>query len=116
MELKVKNWDNAEVGALDVSEAVFGADVRPDILHRARRQAFHGRGYDDLLTRLRLKQAYGRLVRRADDRGVFVMLDAALPSRLLTAFPEGVAVQRLGLAEAVALTRGFLEGAEPGAP
>jgi len=34
MELKVKNWDNAEVGALDVSEAVFGADVRPDILHR----------------------------------------------------------------------------------
>jgi large subunit ribosomal protein L4 len=34
MELKVKNWDNAEVGALEVSDAVFGADVRPDILHR----------------------------------------------------------------------------------
>src|SRR5210317_1789060 len=34
MELKVKNWDNAEVGALEVSDAVFGAEVRPDILHR----------------------------------------------------------------------------------
>ena len=34
MELKVKNWDNTEVGALQVSDAVFGADVRSDILHR----------------------------------------------------------------------------------
>jgi len=34
MELKVKNWDNAEVGALEVSDAVFGAEVRADILHR----------------------------------------------------------------------------------
>jgi large subunit ribosomal protein L4 len=34
MELKVKNWDNAEVDTLEVSDVVFGADVRPDILHR----------------------------------------------------------------------------------
>lgn len=34
MELKVKNWDNAEVGSLEVSDAVFGAEVRADILHR----------------------------------------------------------------------------------
>jgi ATP-dependent DNA helicase DinG len=81
---------------------------RPDILHRARRRLFGGRHYDDRLTRLRLKQAFGRLVRRADDRGVFVLLDAAMPSRLLGAFPEGVAVRRVGLAEAVAETRGFL--------
>ena len=38
---------------------------RPDILHRARRNAFGGRRYDDMMTRLRLKQAFGRLVRRA---------------------------------------------------
>lgn len=34
MELKVKNWDNAEVGSLEVSDTVFGAEVRADILHR----------------------------------------------------------------------------------
>jgi ATP-dependent DNA helicase DinG len=74
---------------------------RPDILHRARKARFGGRAYDDMLTRLRLKQAFGRLVRRADDRGVFVMLDPMMPSRLAGAFPEGVEVQRTGLKEAV---------------
>lgn len=81
---------------------------RPDILHRERKKHFGGRQYDEMLTRLRLKQAFGRLVRRADDHGVFVMLDRALPSRLLGAFPEGVPVKRLGLKEAIAGTRAFL--------
>jgi ATP-dependent DNA helicase DinG len=81
---------------------------RPDIAHRARRTAFGGRAYDDSIARLRLRQAFGRLVRRADDHGVFVLLDSGLPSRLTGAFPEGVAVQRVGLAEAVAATRVFL--------
>ena len=81
---------------------------RPDILHRARKKSF-GAGYDDMIARLRLKQAYGRLLRRADDRGVFVMLDAMLPTRLTTAFPPGVEVQRLGLAEAIQQTREFLK-------
>ena len=80
---------------------------RPDIMHRARKQAF-GKGYDDMIARLRLKQAYGRLLRRADDKGVFVMLDAMLPTRLTTAFPDGVEVQRVGLAEAIRETRDFL--------
>ena len=40
---------------------------RPDILHKARKAAFGGTRYDDMLTRLRLKQAFGRLVRRASD-------------------------------------------------
>jgi ATP-dependent DNA helicase DinG len=81
---------------------------RPDILHRARRAAFGGRRYDDMIARLRLKQAFGRLVRRADDRGVFVLLDPMMPSRLAGAFPDGVAVHRVGLAEAVGITRDFL--------
>jgi len=81
---------------------------RPTILHRVRRDAFGGREYDDMLTRLRLKQAYGRLVRQADDSGVFVMLDGATPSRLLTAFPPDVPVARVGLKEAIAATRAFL--------
>jgi len=75
---------------------------RPDILHKARRDAFGGPAWDDLITRLRLRQAFGRLVRRADDHGVFVMLDRALPSRLLSAFPESVQPERLGLSDAIA--------------
>ncbi len=82
---------------------------RPDIRHKARREIFGGRAYDDMMTRLKLKQAYGRLVRRADDRGVFVLLDPMMPSRLLTAFPDGVPVRRCGLAEAVVETRSFLD-------
>ncbi len=81
---------------------------RPDILHRSRREIFGARAYDELLTRLKLRQAFGRLIRRSSDRGVFVMLDRALPTRLLCAFPEEAEVRRLGLAEAVAETRSFV--------
>jgi ATP-dependent DNA helicase DinG len=81
---------------------------RPDILHKARRAAFGGARYDDMLTRLRLKQAFGRLVRRADDSGVFVLLDPMMPSRLAGAFPDGVTMERVGLKEAVERTAAFL--------
>ncbi len=74
---------------------------RPTLLHRARRAAFGGRHYDEMLTRLKLAQAYGRLVRRADDKGLFIMLDGQTPTRLLDAMPPGVEVARVGLAEAV---------------
>lgn len=83
---------------------------RPDILHRARRDAFGRRRYEDMIARLRLKQAFGRLVRKADDSGVFILLDPMMPSRLCGAFPEGVTVERVGLREAVAVTRDFLAG------
>ncbi|WP_207455198.1 ATP-dependent DNA helicase [Azospirillum sp. SYSU D00513] len=83
---------------------------RPDILHRARRDAFGRRRYEDMIARLRLKQAFGRLVRRADDTGVFVLLDPMMPSRLFGAFPEGVEVKRVGLKEAVETTGEFLRG------
>ena len=80
---------------------------RPDILHRTRRARFGGKGYDDMIARLRLKQAYGRLIRRADDRGIFILLDPMMPSRLAGAFPEGVEVERMGLAQAVDLAQSF---------
>ncbi|MBU0799412.1 MAG: ATP-dependent DNA helicase, partial [Alphaproteobacteria bacterium] len=81
---------------------------RPTILHKARREAFGKQRYDELITRLKLRQAFGRLVRRADDRGVFVMLDSRLPSRLHGAFPEGVIIEKIGLAEVIEKTRQFL--------
>ena len=81
---------------------------RPDILHRARKPLFGGAEYADRIARLRLRQAYGRLIRRADDRGVFVVLDRAVPSRLLSAFPEGVPIARTPLAYAAEATTRFL--------
>jgi ATP-dependent DNA helicase DinG len=74
---------------------------RPTILHKARRSAFGGREYDEALTRLKIKQAFGRLIRNKEDRGIFVMLDVGMPTRLCGAFPEDVEIKRVGLAEAV---------------
>jgi ATP-dependent DNA helicase DinG len=87
---------------------------RPDILHRERRVHLSNgdpKGYDDRIARLRLRQAFGRLIRRSTDRGVFVLLDRQTPTRLLSAFPAGVQVRRLGLAEVVKQTRAFLNSA-----
>ncbi|MCE2566008.1 ATP-dependent DNA helicase [Komagataeibacter sp. FNDCF1] len=84
---------------------------RPDILHRERRIHLSGGEpgrYDDRIARLRLRQAFGRLIRSRQDRGVFVLLDRRTPSRLLSAFPAGVTVRRLGLGAAAGEIRAFL--------
>jgi ATP-dependent DNA helicase DinG len=84
---------------------------RPDILHRTRRTHLSGgapKEYDDAIVRLRLRQAFGRLIRRADDKGVFVMLDRQTPSRLFGAFPPAAPLIRSGLAEAVTGIHNFL--------
>lgn len=84
---------------------------RPTILHKARRTYF-GQGYDDRVTRFRLKQAYGRLIRHEQDKGIFVMLDSRLPSRLTAAFPQNVPIERVGLADAVNIIKNFLPADE----
>jgi len=86
---------------------------RPDLLHKARRGRFGGKGYDDAIARARIAQAFGRLIRRADDRGVFVMLDAAAPTRLFSSLPEGVRLERMGLVEALEATAAHLGPAAP---
>lgn len=80
---------------------------KPSVLHGARRLAANSSGgggsaYDDRIVRARLAQAFGRLIRRADDSGAFVLLSAAMPSRLLSAFPPGTPVSRISLDEAIA--------------
>ena len=75
---------------------------RPTVLHGARRLAGGGSPYDDRVVRARLAQAFGRLIRRQRDRGVFVILSAAMPSRLLSAFPSGVPIRRVPLEAAIA--------------
>ena len=82
---------------------------RNDILFSARAD-WQGRdNWTERQTRLKLRQAFGRLVRRQTDRGVFVMLDSRLPTRLTTAFPPDAVIERIGLAEAIAKTRAFLK-------
>ena len=84
---------------------------RPTVLHGARRAAGGGSAFDDRVVRARLAQAFGRLIRRADDQGTFVLLSAAVPSRLLDAFPPGVPVRRVTLDEAVARVASRLSSA-----
>ncbi|MBU6269345.1 MAG: ATP-dependent DNA helicase [Sphingomonadales bacterium] len=76
---------------------------KPSILHRARRLAHPGGGqaHDDRVISARLAQAFGRLIRSRDDHGHFVVLSAAFPSRLLTAFPPGTPILRVTLDEAL---------------
>jgi ATP-dependent DNA helicase DinG len=88
---------------------------RPTVLHAARRAVGGGSAYDDEVVRARLAQAFGRLIRRADDAGRFVLLSAATPSRLLDAFPPGVPVRRVTLDEAVAQIAIGLPGYATGA-
>jgi ATP-dependent DNA helicase DinG len=74
---------------------------KPSILHRARKAAGGGSAHDDRIIRHRLAQAFGRLIRSREDHGHFVVLSAAFPSRLLTAFPPGTPIRRVTLDEAL---------------
>ncbi len=86
---------------------------RPTVLHAARRMAGGGSAYDDRVVRARLAQAFGRLIRRQGDCGVFVILSAAMPSRLLSAFPAAVPVRRIPLDQAIARVEQRLTAAAP---
>lgn len=93
---------------------------KPSILHRARRAAAGGgreerQAYDDAIVRARLAQAFGRLIRTREDSGAFVVLSAACPSRLLSAFPDGTPVTRTTLDDALQmLERGVSSPAPAG--
>ena len=80
---------------------------QPTILERARRREFGGNAYQDMIVRLRLRQAFGRLIRKASDRGVFVILDPRLATRFTSAFPPGMAIQRMGLVDAIETIASF---------
>ncbi len=79
----------------------------PTILETARKEAFGPKTYPDMVVRLRLRQAFGRLIRSENDRGCFVILDPRLASRFSTAFPEGVKIERMGLVDAIAAVASF---------
>lgn len=86
---------------------------KPSILHRARRLAGGGSAHDDRIIRARLAQAFGRLIRSAGDKGHFVVLSSAFPSRLLSAFPAGTPIRRVTLDAALQSVAGGVSGTEP---
>ncbi len=81
---------------------------RPDILTTTRRTYF-GAAYYERLVRFRLKQAFGRLIRHKGDRGVFVLLDSAFPSKMKDAFPENIRIIRAPFAQIQKDVKEFLQ-------
>jgi len=116
----------------ELAERTYVEPIRPAVVEEIlRRERERGKPIDSLLPTLggqtalncavavaddgvlerydvRLIGADRETIRRAEDRGVFVLLDNRMPSRLLGAFPEDVEVQRVGLREAIEQTRMFL--------
>lgn len=81
---------------------------RPDILHKARSKELGIARYNDVIVRLRFAQAFGRLIRRADDKGAFVVLGAATPTRSLAGLPPGATIERLTLSDACDAVAAFV--------
>ncbi len=79
----------------------------PNILFKARSQKFGSKSWSDRQTRMKLRQAFGRLIRQETDKGIFIMLDNKLPKQLTSAFPKGTPIIRCGLAEAIKETQKF---------
>ncbi|QCE33685.1 ATP-dependent DNA helicase [Acetobacteraceae bacterium] len=85
---------------------------RSDILHRERKKQVYIHEkikLEEEEAALRLRQAFGRLIRNSEDKGVFVLLDRRTPSRLLKALPEEIEVEKIPLQEALEKIKIFLE-------
>ena len=80
---------------------------RPNMLFKARSQKFGRETWTNQQTRMKLRQAFGRLIRHETDKGIFIILDNRLPTKLTTAFPKETPIIRCGLAEAIKETQKF---------
>ncbi|QCE35588.1 ATP-dependent DNA helicase [Acetobacteraceae bacterium] len=84
---------------------------RSDILHRERKQDVKQKEsirLEDEEAALRLRQAFGRLIRNLKDKGVFVILDRRTPSRILKALPKEIQIEKLSLSEVTEHIKAFL--------
>ncbi|MCL2566621.1 MAG: ATP-dependent DNA helicase [Alphaproteobacteria bacterium] len=71
---------------------------KPDILLKNRVE-FLGKDYVNKTIRLKLRQAFGRIIRCDEDRGIFVLLQNAVPSEFLKAFPQNIEVKKIPIEE-----------------
>jgi ATP-dependent DNA helicase DinG len=79
---------------------------KPDILLKHRVISMGGK-YADELVKYKLRQAFGRLIRKKDDRGIFIILANSFPSKFLDSFPVGVEVLKLNLNDALEKIKEF---------
>ncbi|NJN36410.1 MAG: hypothetical protein HC794_04310 [Nitrospiraceae bacterium] len=103
-------WEGVDIPGEDLSALVivrlpFAVPNEPIFAARADQydDSFKQYAIPDAI--LRFRQGFGRLIRRADDRGQFVILSSAVPSRFLSAFPADTPILRLPLDQAVARVR-----------
>jgi ATP-dependent DNA helicase DinG len=81
---------------------------KPDILLKARVN-FLGSHYIDQTIRLKLRQAFGRIIRKEEDRGIFILLQSAVPSELLKAFPNDIEIKKSSLENAIIDIKTFFD-------
>lgn len=75
--------------------------VKPDILFNLRRKYFKDDNLYNNLTSTRIKQAFGRLIRKKDDKGILVLLNRQVPDKLLTYFHnKNISIEKLFLEDA----------------
>lgn len=79
---------------------------RPEILATQRKKHF-GKAFAEYNVKIKLKQAFGRLIRTNTDKGVFVLLDNAVPSQYLSVFPEDCQVLKISLQDATVEIKKF---------
>lgn len=101
-------------------------DPPDDPVIEARREAVDARGLNGMhhyyypLAILRLRQGFGRLIRRSTDRGVCVVMDRRLAQssnrysiQFRKSLPSGVRFRAVSTDEAVSLIRTFMQGIAP---
>jgi ATP-dependent DNA helicase DinG len=81
---------------------------KPDILLKSRIE-FLGRDYVNKTIRLKLRQAFGRIIRSDKDRGIFVLLQSAVPSEFLKAFPQDIEVKKITIEETISTIKLFFD-------
>ena len=79
---------------------------RPSYLHKVRRQKFGKHLYEESHARLKVKQAFGRLIRQRSDHGVCVMLDSNFQAVCTMRF-ENAVIERIGIEETLFNTAKF---------
>ena len=78
-----------------------------DVLTIARAKYFGGTVWRERQVRMRLRQAFGRLIRHEGDRGVFVMLDNRMDQRFASAFPHGVTITHTPMKQIIGEVKKF---------
>ncbi|MDR2008842.1 MAG: ATP-dependent DNA helicase [Alphaproteobacteria bacterium] len=81
---------------------------KPDILLKNRVE-FLGKDYVNKTIRLKLRQAFGRIIRKEEDRGIFVLLQNAVPSEFLQAFPQNIEVKKISIEETISTIKLFFD-------